>query len=1190
MTIAGFKLVILPVLQSIVASLFYDVAKNGIFAKEVDVSLSFDESLKDAFCRAVVKVRNDDDCNLKTKYTQDEFKYYQKVIKDELIGLEPTERNIYVEKTLYKAFKEEVRKSPNAMHQFTFDLVIECRKHQAKIMKHILDLKTVSEKTLTNTENIKGYVAEIPQMSALLSEIAKQLGISVNGGISLTVVEDGKSLLLPHFCSPRTNIVSELSNLLREKRSILIQGSILSGKTVLSVLLSKEFPDYAIKFVPLNEKGFLCVKAIVEEVKLGDRIVLILDALKYDCNRYEELCRLIEHYKSESLLFVMNSYDRITDYFIDSPISEFSIPMLTPEETMEMLPEPQRKVWGSIIYAKCAGQPMLTQMVFLYLEKHGWNIDLDSLITVLTSPSDSNVTRKLRNSMGKMINEPGAYQLLNRLLLIPGSFSEKDCQKIAQITPAIPNSLQCFYTLQGVWVDDNGDGTFEVSGIVKRSLKPDLIDVEKRLCSRQLVENVLKNKSLTPIEVLQIINLYVGCELWEDAAAFYSFTMIKLLESELLQHKDFDVVRAIWMDVELPVDMLLTSKVSIRLIQCIVLNQMDKDASYATSDLLLLLDQLNDRSEHKSFAYFVLYSISLLEGQTDDALRYLNLSHHCPISLLPLSNISCESRWVLLNAITTVNQLEKWIDSYAKDGFPEWYLMHEAFFITVNHLKKEVAGDNTVNLLESILGLCRKYDGNLMSLEVVVCSALIDWYSDVHDLNKVRAIFDEHSSLLSYMLGKLLFNYAFGLALNNNGDHTAALSYIKEAAEVEDITMLCMTSLNARCYYAEMISKESPKKALDLIRLYVENSAFEKSLMDYEKMQAYGTYAYVLWMNGDRTASVAYMLKVQNYLYENRDKETDDYKMLLLRFSILVTQLNHVHKDGSMDDRFAKPSYRVFVQTVDNILDLYSSVKVFSVSLFLCELVDAYLDDPQEELTLIEQTVSLYKSKAQGYESFATILLYVIPFCLMNRRYDIVTFVVKSAGAGLMDFTEKKINSEKTVLLFTVYEILLHRISHIANKESFNDNWIFDLMEDYKQYIQDATISSKVKEQMLTDKPNFASLTDDLDQAIVYLYHIDNWDANNALNLMFRIYTIKNNLRSWRSSNQFVEMTIVTYGQYMINKYPFSFDGDVKDFNNIITKGRKIKQDFLVSIMQGYHYILKHPLKMTSNMENVIMP
>ena len=96
----GLKWITLPVIQSLIASGIYEYLKDECLLPSDSLSLTFDNSVKEALCRAVKKYKaiDRDDAEI---FADSEFSYYFRVLKDDLLNLEPINRKIYIYQNLY---------------------------------------------------------------------------------------------------------------------------------------------------------------------------------------------------------------------------------------------------------------------------------------------------------------------------------------------------------------------------------------------------------------------------------------------------------------------------------------------------------------------------------------------------------------------------------------------------------------------------------------------------------------------------------------------------------------------------------------------------------------------------------------------------------------------------------------------------------------------------------------------------------------------------------------------------------------------------------------------------------------------------------------------------------------------------------------------------------------------------------
>lgn len=82
----------LPVLQSLVATGISQVALLDMYSDDGSENDDFRRIMREAFTDAVKRVRKDSNDTQQKATIANEFKYYQKVLIDELIKMEPTDR------------------------------------------------------------------------------------------------------------------------------------------------------------------------------------------------------------------------------------------------------------------------------------------------------------------------------------------------------------------------------------------------------------------------------------------------------------------------------------------------------------------------------------------------------------------------------------------------------------------------------------------------------------------------------------------------------------------------------------------------------------------------------------------------------------------------------------------------------------------------------------------------------------------------------------------------------------------------------------------------------------------------------------------------------------------------------------------------------------------------------------------
>ena len=122
----------LPVLQSLVATGISQVALDDLYSDDGSDNDAFRKIMREAFADAVKKVRKDNNDAANGNTTKNEFRFYQKVLIEELINLEPADRKKYIELKLYEVFKAEVLKREDALKQINMKLAQVAVQNQQK--------------------------------------------------------------------------------------------------------------------------------------------------------------------------------------------------------------------------------------------------------------------------------------------------------------------------------------------------------------------------------------------------------------------------------------------------------------------------------------------------------------------------------------------------------------------------------------------------------------------------------------------------------------------------------------------------------------------------------------------------------------------------------------------------------------------------------------------------------------------------------------------------------------------------------------------------------------------------------------------------------------------------------------------------------------------------------------------------
>ena len=144
-------------------------------------------------------------------------------------------------------------------------------------------------------------------------------------------------------------------------------------------------------------------------------------------------------------------------------------------------------MWGEIIHSVTVGHPQLVQLAVNYVSSDEFSPTDEKIANLFTFSGEVSIADRCRTALGRMVSNIDALDLLNRLLLFDGLFTEKDCRTIAEVEPAIRVPMTLLSSLLGPWVQKNED-KYQVFPLLKKALKPDLNAYVNRDCCDRIAD------------------------------------------------------------------------------------------------------------------------------------------------------------------------------------------------------------------------------------------------------------------------------------------------------------------------------------------------------------------------------------------------------------------------------------------------------------------------------------------------------------------------------------------------------------------------------------------------------------------------------------------------------------------------------------------------------------------------------
>lgn len=351
---------LLPILQSIVAAAAYDKVKNIMYADDGSDNDAFRKVMREAFVDAVKKTRKDANDVQIEKTEREEFRYYQKVIIDEIVHLEPTDKKKYINQDLYTAFKYEIMKRQDALSGLNLALAQECLKTVQKngsLITQLLgdvteikdDVKIIKETVTKQPKTFKEMSSNLRGVDRFLTDeyhIERQETALILGwvhGKDYIKPEERICIVTGEAGCGKTVVLADVLNKLEQQdiptiglksdylfdindtdidKALNLNGTSLiqlveeSAKKGLTVLIIDQIDALSLSLT-FKRKPLAEVQRVITELSRNDNVRIVLSCREYD-------------YKSERAFYRYNGSHQImvrnlTKFDVDRVLADFNI-------------------------------------------------------------------------------------------------------------------------------------------------------------------------------------------------------------------------------------------------------------------------------------------------------------------------------------------------------------------------------------------------------------------------------------------------------------------------------------------------------------------------------------------------------------------------------------------------------------------------------------------------------------------------------------------------------------------------------------------------------------------------------------------------------------------------------------------------------------------------------------------------
>ena len=365
----------------------------------------------------------------------------------------------------------------------------------------------------TRVENIQGELAPLA---------GPLVGLHRGAALEITSEDELLNQLpnLPDLCSSRQGVIDTLNAESLGRRLVWIHGWTGSGKSTLANLFVRT----------RNAQVIWCNVRGLEELAVTERLVRLLarshalnqgaaiivcdDILPVASNsRASEILRaIVREAATRDVTFIVTSQGEPPSRFISEladTLCVMSAPSLQESEIVELLRAarlvgvPATSRWATYLSAITGGHPQLVSARIVHARQRGWKLSSDEF---LAEPwTVDQVKAEARRVLTESIPSEESREMARRLSVIGGAFTRSLATALGGTAPPMKEPGHAFDNLLGPWIEPRGDGQFALSPLLAGYAEAEFGPAGLRDYNARAASAWLHVKSVTPIQVVQMI-------------------------------------------------------------------------------------------------------------------------------------------------------------------------------------------------------------------------------------------------------------------------------------------------------------------------------------------------------------------------------------------------------------------------------------------------------------------------------------------------------------------------------------------------------------------------------------------------------------------------------------------------------------------------------------------------------------
>lgn len=970
-----------PIFQGIVASAIFESGMAGISSLRNRVTL--EKRYKRAFEKAVCRYFAEPEYAARS--VRGDYPKYLESLKKDLSYVNDLRLENGVYKKLLEYFKEEVCKDPILRAWVIYQVLVTSSEKLSQMQDEqhrvLEELKKVRQEQSSGLATINETLQEILQnVSSRIPELQNVAILPLQYPVAPDV--DLKSLHI----SSRTKLVDLCVAACKEGKVVILYGGIKIGKSTLTELIRRRLSN-------------VLVYEDIPNVNL-DNVV------RFICQNNSQSCASII-----TTQVPLNTNVSLVD---TSRIVQIEVPLLNDEEISELIDTySPSKDYTSFIKAHTCGHPVLVKTLCAYFSSCNWIVDETVFAKMLNYSFDSQLSRSLAELLQRIIPNPEARALLNRMMLVKGSFTYEEVAALAEVEPKIHEPRTILLTLQPNWVTENS-GTFTITPLYDKAWTPDMDSECYKACNSLLASRILaKRFALNELNVLHYLIYAQNAEEYDAAGFMYSSALEKIRKED---RSKLTILPSIWVDVPLPAQMDINLRIVIRIQQLTILKDIaEARRSYILNDLCQMIENM-PKSELTSAYYGMLSSMFLYENNTQAGLKYYNLSianrDETSLGAKELGEMTDmleKSFWYFPLRFTSVSEYDGWLENFSLQTVTYNHddpKVCEYCFLAAYHLVYNVWKDvDKREIVDGLYQLVEKATLNTCpEIAIAMLYEIMEIYNKSGQYADAQCVYNTYyDKFKEYPLAIVLLNgsLAYSVYSDPNIANAKVLPYAHLMKDSGYDDVIPNVHLHIRQIEAYVLSESNLEDGL----LYMKEAVayLQKpghSTTAYEYYRCLGEISYLYWKIGDKRRACEIISECVAYVLGKEGMESPFAKTYLCTCDCLLVYYLNELKGQSLPKEQALPYTGMFTERDSNGLDdLYTVDRIYTSSYMMydiCKLLSLEKLRSEWAYKVLEAIQTRGENKP-----FHFVAMLLVPIFARQHDYDSIARIAQIYSSSL---------------------------------------------------------------------------------------------------------------------------------------------------------------------------------------------